>query len=79
MINKERNYTVPIVITALLFALTGVLMLYLGVLFTVLTLVNPFILMIVALLVARYIRWAYHSLRKRILKRQRLTIRQFLE
>lgn len=63
----------------LLFSLVGLVLLYVGTISAVLTLINPFICIIVILLVYRYVHWLVRSLNHRVLKHQRVLIRKLLE
>lgn len=79
LIRKEQLYTIPTVGTFILFTVFGLLLLYISTLLVVLSLINPFLVIIVGAMVVRYIRWSYRSLKQLILKRQRLVARQLLE
>jgi Flp pilus assembly protein TadB len=79
MLTGQRSYTCPTITAAVLFIVVGLLLFYIGLIVITLTFMNPFLIVILVMLVIRYARWSYRSLKQRILKRQRLTIRQLLE
>lgn len=57
----------------------GLLVLYVALVACVLSLFNPFIMLIAIGCVFRYVKWIAKLIRKRIIKRQRLNVKDLLE